>query len=253
MAGGQRDHAAPAAGAAAFAVGHARHRARGILGLLRHLPQRLRAGFLGIVEIEIGEGAARQQAFIGEPGEAVDRRGTGHGHGARRQFVERGISEVARSDRGGGPADENPEADMFGFGAFDVFQRAEADADALRGTGEIDRVTGIGAGTARPFDQGLATRLCILRGQHRRTPSKPAASGPWRRSLAVPGHGGNAAAHTSAAMPLMSAVTAKGRPMEIAQITVRARRSAAGRRSARVAGSAASVAAVASQLRSSRR
>jgi hypothetical protein len=48
-----------------------------------------------------------QQGGVGQPGKAVDRRGTGHRHGPRGQFVERGIAHVGRSDRGRSPADED--------------------------------------------------------------------------------------------------------------------------------------------------
>ena len=42
---------------------------------------------------------------------------------------------------------------MFAFGTLDVLELAEPHLDGFGGIGRIDRVGGIGAGLARPFDQ----------------------------------------------------------------------------------------------------
>jgi hypothetical protein len=119
------------------------HRARRILGFLGQAAQVLRGRLGRIIEIEIGVRRPRQQGGIGQAGKAIGRGRPRHGHGAAGQFIQRGIGQVGRSDRGGGTLDEHAQADMLGFGTFDVFQRAKPHADAFRAARQVDRIAGL--------------------------------------------------------------------------------------------------------------
>ena len=157
MAGGKRKHRTAAARAAAVAVGHPGHRDRRGFDTFGHCAQGLRVGFSAVVEIERGGIVAQQQGCVGQPGIGVGRRQPRHRHRALRQFVERGIAKIGRTDRGRTTTGKHAQPDMFGFGTLDIFERAQPHRHALRGIGEIERVAMAGAGGLGPAQQRLAT------------------------------------------------------------------------------------------------
>lgn len=211
VAGRQRHDRAAETGAAAFAVGDARHRARGVFRFFRHGAQLLRRRFAGIFEIERGEPAFGQQFLRRQPGIGIFGRGAGHGHGAFGQFGQRRIAEIAGMDRSRPAADEHPQARRFAFGAFDIFQRAEAHLHPFRHIADGDRVGGISPETAGKRNQRVAPFLGTGKIEH----GRPFANGI--RRTASPDQ-------SSASSALIISVSRNGNPMARLQIRRLSRR-----------------------------
>ena len=114
---------------AAFRTCHARDGEGGRLGLGRHLFQ-FGSGALGrVVQLKVSEGAARQPVGGHQTGIGVFGSQAGHGHGALDQPGLGSGRQVGGGHRGLAAADEDAQAEVAAFLAFDVFQHTVADAD----------------------------------------------------------------------------------------------------------------------------
>ena len=169
-AGGERDDRRANARAAALAVGYPGNHARGIFGRFGAGAQFGGGQLARVRQVELGRSAAQQQFFGRQTRILVLGRGAGHRDCARRQFAQRGIAQVGRTDAGGTPADEHPQRGMFALGTLDVFQLAQTDLHALRGSGGEQCVGGMGTGGTGALDQRLAARLRLFGRQHEGRP-----------------------------------------------------------------------------------
>ena len=95
VTGDQREIALRQTGMAAFGIGHTRHSAGGILHFEGAGPQVSRGKLSQIGHVEVGERAFEQQIFGGKTSVLILRRGAGHIDSARRQFLQRGVRQVA--------------------------------------------------------------------------------------------------------------------------------------------------------------
>ena len=104
---------------------------------------------------------ARRQA-----GELVLRRQLCHRHRPRGQGGDALFREITRGDEGDALADEDAQAHIAGFGAFHVFQSAQAIGNAGRDVFDEQGVGGIGAGGLSGADQVMQEVLRIGFGCH---------------------------------------------------------------------------------------
>ena len=162
MAGDQRKDRAAGAGGAAVAVGHAGHGKRGGFDRFGHAAQRSRIGLGAVIEIERGRGRAQQQLGIGQTGVAVGRGEPRHRDRAAGEFGQRRIAKVGRPDRGRPAAREDAQADVFGFGRFDIFEPAQTHRDALRRAGHEHCIAGLRTGGLGLADQRRAAFLRLI-------------------------------------------------------------------------------------------
>src|SRR5690606_19672726 len=110
-------------------------------------------GLGGIVEVEVGEGAAGEAVLRGEAGVRVFGRQPGHGHGPLHEAGAGGVGQVGGGDGSLAAADENAQAEVAALLALDVLEPAVADADGEGGALGAHRLGGIGAGPEGGGDQ----------------------------------------------------------------------------------------------------
>ena len=124
-AGRERNRTAAEVRAAAFGIGDARHRQRGAFCRAGALDQRVGGRLGGVFKVERGN-ALREAIRRRETGEFVLRRQLRHRHGAAGQGIERVRREIGRGDECHALADKHPQAQIGGFGPFDIFKLAQA-------------------------------------------------------------------------------------------------------------------------------
>ena len=125
-------------------------------GRQRGLAQIAGRRFTAIGQIEIGAVTAEQRLARHQPAIGVfggEPRHFDRALGERPQPLRR---EIAGVDRSGAATDEDAQADLLAFGPFDLFQRAEPDADAFGRGGTGNRIGFIRAHLAREIDEVLA-------------------------------------------------------------------------------------------------
>ena len=170
VAGGQRHHRAARARGRALAVGNTRYGAGGILCGHGGLAQGLRAGLVGIVDVEIGQNgghiALEQQLLWGQARIGILWRGAGHGHRPVGQRIQRGIGKIGGADAGRAAAGKHPEADLLTFRALDILQPTQPHRDAFRGLGNIDDIGGIGPGGTGAGNQTVGSLSGGIKAQH---------------------------------------------------------------------------------------
>ena len=115
--------------AAAVGVGHLGHGAGGGLGDAGAVLQRLGGRFGGIVEVQVAQGAAGQMLGVGQAGVGVLRRQPRHGDRAFHKLGAGLGRDVGPRHRGLPAAHEDPQAQVAGFLALHLFQRARAHRD----------------------------------------------------------------------------------------------------------------------------
>ena len=156
ITGDQSENRARTGRAAAVGVGHAGHRPRGVLCRQRGLAQFAGRRFTAIGQIEIGTVIAEQRLARYQPAIGVLGGEPRHFDCTLRQRPQSLGREIAGVDRSGAAADEDAQTDLLAFGAFDLFQRAEPDADAFGRGGTGNRIGFIRAHLAREIDEVLA-------------------------------------------------------------------------------------------------
>ncbi len=178
-AGGDHEiaRARPGAGAA-VGIGHALHRAGGVLGLAAERLEMLGRGFGGIVELKVREGAFGQPVLRREAGVGVFGGEARHGHGAFEQLGAALGRDVGAGDGGLALADEHAQAEIAGLLALDLLQLTEPDADgkglafAHHGLGRV------GPGLQGPADQVMQQIFVHGAIWGRRGPCRKSARGP---------------------------------------------------------------------------
>ena len=156
VAGDQSPGAGRPGRRAALGVGDARDGARGVLGRLGAIFERLRRGLGGVEEVEVGELAARQTVPRREAGVGVFRREPGHGHHALDQLGAAHRRDVRAGDAGLAASDEDPHAEVAAFLALDFLQSAQAHLHGKRlalGEHRLGRVRPGRAGLGHHFVQ----------------------------------------------------------------------------------------------------
>ncbi len=162
--GGQRNRAAAVAGAAALRIGHALDGHGRGFDRPRPFDQQIGRGLVRIFQVE-RRIVARQQLGRGQPGIAVFRRQPGHRHGPVRQFGQRLGRVVCGRDEGHARADEDAQAQVGAFRAFDVFQISQPVGDARRSALHQKGIGRVGAGFAcgleQLFEDALRSLFCL--------------------------------------------------------------------------------------------
>ncbi len=142
---GQRDggHRPPCL--SALGIGDPGNGQRRLFGAGRPIDQGFGGRFARVVHVQIGYLAGQQIFRIGEAAIGILGNRAGHGDGPFAQFAEAALGQIGRGDDGLALADEDPEADVGAFRAFQVFGVAEPPGDGERGAGNQDRVRRVGA------------------------------------------------------------------------------------------------------------
>ena len=123
------------------------------LGLGGHGLELGGAALAGVVEVEVGKGAAGEAVLRGQTGIRVFRGEPGHGHGAFDQTGPGSFGQVRGRDGRHAPADEDAQAEIAALLALDLLERAVADADGQGGALGRDGFGGVGAGPEGGGDQ----------------------------------------------------------------------------------------------------
>ena len=168
VAGGERPGDAARRRAAAFAVGHAGHRARGVLGGERGFLERGGRGLVAVVQVEIGDrcplssrssGASPAHWSSGASRAIATARSTSTSIAVARQ--------VAGRHRRRSPPDEHAQAQFLFLRPPDILERAEPHRHVDAGRCAEHRVGGVGAGGAGAGNDVVGAVTRDVGGQHR--------------------------------------------------------------------------------------
>ena len=169
--GGQRDGIARIGGAAAFRIGDTGNRQAGAFRVAGPADQGFGRRLDRIFQIE-GGNVARQQVCRRQAGEFVLRRQARHRQGAAGQGGNGIGGKIGGGDKGDPLADENAQAQIVAFAAFDIFQIAQPVGDAGGELFHQQGVGGVGAGLFGGVEQGLKQNLRIAVGHDFSMPGK---------------------------------------------------------------------------------
>ena len=145
VAGRQRHRGPAPVGLCALGIGDARMGAGGVFGAGGPFGQLLGRRLGRIVGVEAGNVFGDLVRF-GQAAIGVFRYGAGHGDGTLDQFGQRRRRTVRSGHHGLTAADENPQAQVRAFGAFQMFQRAKAARHRYGGRIEQHRIRRVRSG-----------------------------------------------------------------------------------------------------------
>ena len=146
MTGGQRKNGATGACACSFTIGYAGYGARGVFAFERSSTQQGRIGIKAIIPIKIRNGACQQSILRRKASILILRCFFRHVYGTRHEPCKNVRVHVGRRNGGRPLANKNAQADIFTFGARDIFQLAKSYLDLSGCIADIYCVSRVSAG-----------------------------------------------------------------------------------------------------------